>query len=357
MRYVALVLLAAYMLVSPVRAESLPETARTGKSEQMEQILELRADVNQRGRQNETALHWMAFHGNEAMVRKLITAGADVNVRASNGSTPLHLAAYKGHIDVARLLVAGQAGVDVRNRDGITPLDWALRNGNREVAEFLIGNGAKTGSSQAATATTARHSDRKLQDLKHFSRLKPVLARQQPQRPAALAEPQSINVHDPQAHPQTGVYRIQLAAVGTHERALKPVFPPVPRYPGRQGTVRGACSCERKNPLQGSGRKLHETHRLICLQTADGRQSALPGDQCRSLVAGGTGETGTSLVSACRCIHSSCRSGASPRIAPGRRSCSKLFCTDWTKSLACQQVYASGDQLAPSFSRDFPEHR
>ena len=169
--------------------------------------------------------------------------------------------------------------MDIRNRDGITPLDWALRNGNREVAEFLIGNGAKTGSSQAATATTARHSDRKLQDLKHYSRLKPILARQQPLRPAALAEPESINVQDPQTHPQTGAFRIQLAAVGTHERALKAWNRYSRQYPdildGRELFV---------VPVHVSGKTLYRiqagnftkrTASSVCKQLTDGSQPCL----------------------------------------------------------------------------------
>lgn len=220
MRCVALVILAACMPAMSVCAGSLQEAPRTGKSQQMAQILELRADVNQRGRQDETALHWMAFHGNEAMVRKLITTGADVNARTSNGSTPLHLAAYKGHINVASLLVAGNGGVNTRTRDGITPLDWALRNGNREVAEFLISHGARTGSSPAGTATTLSRSVKKLEDLRHFNRLKPILARQLPQieRRPALAEPQASKVLDPESHPKTGAFRIQLATLATHDR-------------------------------------------------------------------------------------------------------------------------------------------
>jgi hypothetical protein len=211
------------MLNAPVPADSLLEITRTGKSRQMEHILELRTDVNQRGQQNETALHWMAFHGNDAMVRKLIAAGADVNVRASNGSTPLHLAAYKGHINVTRILIAGNAGVNIQTRDGITPLDWALRKDNREVAEFLISTGAKAGSSLTDAASTPRRSERKLEDLPHFSSLQPILARQRPRprRQAAPTGADTVKVQDSVANQQTGAFRIQLAAVGTHERALE----------------------------------------------------------------------------------------------------------------------------------------
>jgi hypothetical protein len=223
MRCLALVFLAGYLLIAPVSAGSLLEIARAGNSKHMEQILESGADVHQRGQQNETALHWMAFHGNEAMVKRLITADADINARVKNGSTPLHLAAYKGHINVARLLIARRAKVNIRTHDGITPLDWALRNGNSAVAELLITNGAKTGSSQAGPAITMGRSEKKWEDLKHFTRLKPIPARHRPgpDRPTILTEPQASKVQASEGHAQSGAFLVQLAALGTHERALE----------------------------------------------------------------------------------------------------------------------------------------
>lgn len=281
MSSVALVLLVACILVAPVSAESVPETTRAGKSRQMEQILELRADVNQRGLQNETALHWMAFHGNESMVRKLIASGADVNVRASNGSTPLHLSAYKGHINVTRILIAGKAGVNFQTRDGITPLDWALSNGNQEVAEFLISTGAKTGSSLSEAASTPRRSERKLEDLPHFSSLQPILARQRPRprQQAALTGAGIAKVQDPDAHQQTGAFRIQLAALGTHERALEAWNTYSRKYPamlgGRDLFV---------EPVNVNGKTLYRvqagiftkrTASTVCKQLTGGRQPCL----------------------------------------------------------------------------------
>jgi hypothetical protein len=223
MRYLALVFLAAYLLIAPVSAGSLLETARAGNSKQLEKILELGADVHQRGQQNETALHWMAFHGNEAMAKRLITSGADINARVKKGSTPLHIAAYKGHINVARLLIAERARVNIRTHDGITPLDWAIRNSNRGVEELLITNGAKKGSSQAGIAITMHRSDKNWEDLKHFTRLQPIPARHriEPGRPTILAEPQESTVQATESHPQGGAFLIQLAALGTHERALE----------------------------------------------------------------------------------------------------------------------------------------
>jgi len=223
MKCLTLVFLAGYLLIAPVSAGSLLEVARAGKSKHMEQILKSGTDVHQRGLQNETALHWMAFHGNQTMAKRLITSGADINARVKKGSTPLHLAAYKGHVNVTKLLIAQGADVNSRTRNGITPLDWALRNGNKEVAELLVTNGAKTGNSQAGPAITLRRSGKKLEDLKHFAQLKPILARYriEPGRSTNTTEPQAINVKAPESPRQARSFRIQLAALGTHARALE----------------------------------------------------------------------------------------------------------------------------------------
>ncbi len=225
MRCLVLVFLVAYLLIAPVSAGSLLEAAQACKIKHMEKILESDADVHQRGQQNETVLHWMAFHGNEAMVKKLITSGADIDARVKKGSTPLHIAAYKGHVNVARLLIANGAMVNVRTNDGNTPLDWARRNGNREVAQLLITNGAKTGSSQAGTAISIHRSEKKLEDLKHFTDLKRILARQRrtPGQDLStnLTERQESKVQVLASPSQAGAYRIQLAALSTHERALE----------------------------------------------------------------------------------------------------------------------------------------
>lgn len=134
------------------------------------------------------------------------------------------LAAYRGHTDVARLLIASGARVNVHTREGITPLDWAQRNGNSEVVQLLITHGAQTGSSPAGTAMTVCRSDKKLEDLQHFAALKPMLARQQlapgPERPTRRPERQTSPEPVQASERQAGTVRIQLAALGSHERAL-----------------------------------------------------------------------------------------------------------------------------------------
>ncbi|MCW9078196.1 MAG: ankyrin repeat domain-containing protein [Gammaproteobacteria bacterium] len=117
------------------------------------------ARVRAGGGQGGTAIHWMAFNGDEAGVSQAIISGAGVNERVKKGSTPLHLAAYNGHTAVARLLIEHGARVNARTEDGITPLDWAQRNGHREVAKLLLANGAKATNANQARSNGAPRAD------------------------------------------------------------------------------------------------------------------------------------------------------------------------------------------------------
>lgn len=74
----------------------------------------------------QSALHWAAWHGRAALVKRLLAAGAEVDRReAQFGGTPLgwavhgnHAAPRDGgqHAEVVRVLLAAGASPDVRNR-------------------------------------------------------------------------------------------------------------------------------------------------------------------------------------------------------------------------------------------------
>ena len=75
--------------------------------------------VNRRGNKSETELHWMAFKGDAAAVKRLLRGGANVNKKVDNGNSPLHLAAYKGHTEVVGMLIEHGADIDARNNAGV----------------------------------------------------------------------------------------------------------------------------------------------------------------------------------------------------------------------------------------------
>lgn len=103
------------------------------------------SDVTTQGRVGDTEIHWAAYRGHAGVVERLLKGGAKVDQRVDRGSTPLHLAAYKGHHQVASLLIQYGANVNARNEEGITPLDWARSNNHPEVEKVLLAHNAVVG--------------------------------------------------------------------------------------------------------------------------------------------------------------------------------------------------------------------
>lgn len=124
-------------------AADLVDAARGNQLAESRELLAGGADVNLRGSQQATALHWAAFNGNLELVRMLLDAGARVDASLENGSTPLHLAAFEGHTDVVRLLLQHGADAGARTLDGITPVAWARREQHQETLQALVAGRSK----------------------------------------------------------------------------------------------------------------------------------------------------------------------------------------------------------------------
>lgn len=113
-------------------------------------------DVNaQCAKTHNTALHYAAHHGNEAIVNILIEKSAYTNIRNSYGTIPLHLAAYEGHVEIGKILIENWKDANIQNNDGYTPLycvthsliickkDETLKKKNLiQFIELLLNNGA-----------------------------------------------------------------------------------------------------------------------------------------------------------------------------------------------------------------------
>ena len=245
-------IITAGTLVPPLAAETKQNTAAAGGRLTVRPSVQV--DVHYRGEHGATALHWMAFQGNEAMVKKLIDAGAGVNDRLDKGSTPLHLAAYNGHTAVVEILVKSGADIDARTRSGVTALYWARRNEHPSVVALLISHGARamTGGEIAAaneresaaqkqfatdtdryrrssaekTANVPYHEIR-LEELREFSRVNRILAKYRPptnaaEEPDAAQPPPRSAKRQRQDNPGSdALFRIQLGAFSSENRALQ----------------------------------------------------------------------------------------------------------------------------------------
>jgi ankyrin repeat domain-containing protein 50 len=94
-------------------------------------------NLNQKDSTGQTALHWAARSGHEAVVRLLLAYKADVNAQDQWGWTALLRAAEGGHEAVVRLLLAYKADVNAQDQWGWTALLEAAEGGHEAVVRLL----------------------------------------------------------------------------------------------------------------------------------------------------------------------------------------------------------------------------
>merc|ERR1712166_1245977 len=94
--------------------------------------------VNDKGRNEYTALHEAAINNSPELAEVLVAANANVDVKSDDGQTALHWAAIKNSPELAEVLVAANANVDAKDVDGDTTLHRATNKSSFEVAEVLV---------------------------------------------------------------------------------------------------------------------------------------------------------------------------------------------------------------------------
>ncbi|KNC56002.1 MHC_I family protein [Thecamonas trahens ATCC 50062] len=114
--------------VSRARATSMSQVAETvigaaeaGKVDQVRQLIDRGADINQPTKSGTTALHRAAAKGHIAVVELLLDRGAFMEAADRWGDRPLHKAAHNLHRDVIELLLTKGALYLVTNADGLRP--------------------------------------------------------------------------------------------------------------------------------------------------------------------------------------------------------------------------------------------
>ncbi len=75
-----------------------------GDLEAVQAVLEKGVNIEERGENRQTALHYASFWGNLEAVRALLSAGADIEAEDKDGQTPLDLAIQESHFSIAHLL-------------------------------------------------------------------------------------------------------------------------------------------------------------------------------------------------------------------------------------------------------------
>jgi uncharacterized protein len=94
-------------------------------------------DINSRGENGETPLHWMTTLGDEIAVNLLLEAGADVKLADNDGNTPLHEAISCRRDNVAKILIEAGANLDCKNKAGMTAFDIAKSDNYEPTIELF----------------------------------------------------------------------------------------------------------------------------------------------------------------------------------------------------------------------------
>ncbi|EAS04466.2 Serine/Threonine kinase domain protein (macronuclear) [Tetrahymena thermophila SB210] len=99
---------------------------------------EMRAEINFKDEEQNTALHYAAQNGNAQLVNFLLFNEANIDSQNKQLITPLMFACKEGHEDVCQLLIT--AGADINNFDSKenTALHYASINCHKKVVDILL---------------------------------------------------------------------------------------------------------------------------------------------------------------------------------------------------------------------------
>jgi ankyrin repeat protein len=127
----------------PLRASLIHEAIKNGRLDQVQRVLMLHANPNERSRDNETTLE-LAIKQQAAgglgyqMVQVLVKDGANVNAFTSEGKTPLTLAIELNAPEIAKFLIDNNANIDLPDKNGNTPIHWAIERNNEAFFKYFL---------------------------------------------------------------------------------------------------------------------------------------------------------------------------------------------------------------------------
>ncbi len=103
---------------------------------------DLAADVNTKGLDAFTPLHFASSEGHSEIVQVLLKSGANVDSLSTTLRTPLHVACNRGFRRIIEMLLGAGAKVNVQDVEGNTPGHILSEGGWQEALEVLLKSGA-----------------------------------------------------------------------------------------------------------------------------------------------------------------------------------------------------------------------
>lgn len=102
---------------------------------------DLAADINAKGLDDYTALHYAVSEGHEEIVDLLLLTGANINAHTIEQRTPLHIAASRGNMKLIKKLCMMHADINAQDKDGNTPTHILSQHGHAEELEWMLKQG------------------------------------------------------------------------------------------------------------------------------------------------------------------------------------------------------------------------
>lgn len=109
----------SYVLFNP----PIVSSSIAGNKKNIQHFIQEKVDIEKRGFQQRSALHFAVLRGDQDIAKWLIEGGANVNAQDVDGLTPLHMACHENQIEMIQLILENQADpnrLDVYER---APLD------------------------------------------------------------------------------------------------------------------------------------------------------------------------------------------------------------------------------------------
>ncbi|KAJ3484982.1 hypothetical protein NLG97_g6919 [Lecanicillium saksenae] len=108
----------------------------------MPQLLDAGLNLDIKGDDGETAMHFASQEGHVEAIKVLLEKGVAIEAVDAKGNTPLMIACYYNHVGVVALLLSSGANVDACNHVKDTPLHVASHHDAADIAKLLLDKGA-----------------------------------------------------------------------------------------------------------------------------------------------------------------------------------------------------------------------